>query len=325
MASRSPEWLLVETFGYTEPTIIARASSTKPFLPLDRVIRSCTHRAIVKTALASMTADSSGPRDFVQNDTRYIFIPLTDFGGHLQAILVHYGDPNVPVKAPPECGAWHFNTVTGEASGSCDLLNMYGTPSTDRRHARPMHEAFERLVGNDAEATKKLIQKIPGLTHQATETVRADDGGIWVASYSCRFVPCTNNEVHLHGVTRKVGSYGPDSLAPDPFSLAHQVAAAERVNNVYRTVIDPSTGTLLQSIDPYPDCIEGIRNIYEHMNDQDDIDTISRLLYLCAHDRVSMCNLTAIGTGERPFDFDLHPIDVAGETAVFGLFRMLAD
>lgn len=321
MTRRSPEWLLIETFGHLPATVIGRGSTTKSFIPIHQVIRSSTHRAVVETALMSITSGTAVPQDFIQSGVRYIFLPLTDFAGHTQAVLVHYGDPDVPVKPPPKCGAWHFNTNSGEASGSCELLNMYGTPEHARRNARPMHEAFERLVGNDPEATKKLIQKHPGSTHQATETVRADDCSVWIASYSCRFVTCTNEETHLHGVTRMVGSYCPSSNAPNPFDLAHQVADAERQPDVYRTIIDPTTGNLLRSYDPYLSRTHGLRNIFELLDDRDDIDTMRRLIYLCAHDQVPLRSLVSTDNQGRPIDFDLLPIDAAGITAVFGVFQ----
>lgn len=323
MSRRSPEWLLIELFGHEpDPTIIGRGSTVKNFVSLESVIKSATHRAVVSTALDSIKDGTPSPHDFIQGCTRYIFLPLLDFVGHTQAVLVHYGGSAIPVKAPPACGAWHFNATTGEASGSCELLNMYRAPEESRRNARPMHEAFERLVGNDPLATRKLIDKRPGTTHQATETVRCDDGSLWVANYSCRFGQAPGGQILLHGVTRKVGTYEPGSNAPNPFDLAHQVADAEHQADTYRTIIDPTTGNLLRSYDPYPSCMNGIRNIREILADQDEIGTIMPLLHLCAQDQVPLRDLATVATNGRTIDLDLLPIDAAGTTAVFGVFRM---
>lgn len=323
MSRRSPEWLLIELFGHEpEPTIIARGNTTKNFVPLDAVIKSTTHRAVVSTALESIKNGTSSPQDFVQGGTRYIFLPLRDHVGHTNGALVHYGDSSIPVKNSPLAGAWYFNATTGDASGSSELSDIYRTPKPLRPKARPIHEAFERLVGNDPVATRKLIDKKPGVTHQAAETMSADDGTLWVIHYSCRFVEDPNGEILLHGITRQAGVYQAGSDAPHPFDLAHQVAAAERQPNIFRTIIDPTTGNLLRSYDPYPHHLDGIRNIFEALADRDEINMIMPLLQICAEDRAPLRDLVTVGPNGHAVDFDLLPINAAGTTAVFGVFHL---
>lgn len=320
MPRRSPEWLLIELFGHeSDPTIIGQGSTAKKFVPLDRVVKSTTHRAVISMALDSIRDGSTSTKDFIQGETRYILLPLHDFAGHTLAVLVHYGNPDIPVKTPPDCGSWHFNATTGEASGSCELLDMYRASAESRRNARPMHEAFERLVGNDPVATRKLIDKQPGTTHQATETVRCDDGTLWVAHYSCRFVEESDGQILLHGVTRKVGAYEPGSNAPNPLDLAHQVARAGCQPGTYRFIIDPTTGNLIRSYD-LP--TESIRNIRDAIDDPDEINTIVSLLHLCAQDQVPLHDLTAMTANGQTLDLDLSPIHVDGTTAVVGIFRL---
>ncbi|MGP6175504.1 hypothetical protein [Corynebacterium sp. A21] len=326
MSRRSTEWLLIEFFGHeNQPTVIGRAGTAKGFVPLDAVIKSATHRAVVASAIESIKDGATSRKDFTQGETRYIFIPLSDWAGHTQGVLVHYSDSSTPVKAHPACGAWHFNASTGEASGSPELSDIYRTPEQERGpgKSRPIHEAFERLVGNDPVAIRKLIDKRPGVTHQASETVLCDDGTWRVIHYSCRFVEQENGEIILRGITRQVGSYEPGSgQSPNPFDLANQVAAAEHQPNIYRAIIDPTTGNLLHSYDPYPSHLVDIRNIRDATNDQDQIDMIMSLLHLCAQDRVPVHNLFASGTEGQRIDFELLPIEVDGSTAVFGRFKL---
>lgn len=322
MPAKSPEWFLIEIFGQEQdPTVISRGSTTKPFLALDKAIRSTTHRKVVAEAIKSIKTGTPSRRDFTLGMTRYIFIPLLDFTGHTQAVLVHYGDPDVPVSPEPACGAWYFNASTGEASGSHELLDLYHASQSQRRRTRPMHEVFERLVCNDPIATRKLIDKTPGVTHQATETVQCDDGSLWIASYSCRFVRC-EDQIHLHGVTRKVGSYEPGSGAPSPYDLLFQVATAGSPPNIFRAVIDPSTGNLLHSYDPYPPCMKDICNIDDALQGRDEIDTMRRLIHLCAHDQVILRDLDTTDTTGRNLEIDLSPIGVDGKTAVLATLRL---
>lgn len=326
MSRRSPEWLLIEFFGHEpEPTIIGRRNTAKGFVPLEAVIKSATHRAVVSTALESIKNGSTCQQDFIQGDTRYIFIPLSDWVGHTQGALVHYGASSIPVKNPPLCGAWYFNATTGDASGSPELSNIYRTPEEARQSARPIHEAFERLVGNDPVAIRKLIDKQPGVTHQASETVRCDDESLWIIHYSCRFVEEPDGQILLHGITRQVGTYEPGSDAPNPFDLAHQVAAAEHQQHTYRAIIDPTTGNLLHSYDAYPPHFQGIRNIREAAADQDEVDMIMPLLHLCTRDRAPLRDLVTLGKTGQTVYFDLLPIDAAGRTAVFGVFRWVPE
>lgn len=320
MSRRSPEWLLIEIFGHEpEPTIIGRGNTAKNFVPLDSVIKSARHRAVISTALDSIRNGNPTPHEFTQGDTRYILLPLRDHAGHTQAVLVHYGDSDIPVKAPPLCGAWFFNPTTGEASGSSELSDIYRTPENQRPISRPMHEVFQRLVGNDPIATRKLIEKQPGVTHQDTETVRCDDGTLSVIHYSCRFVEDQDGQVLLHGLTREAGAYEPGSGAPNPFDLAHQVTAAACQPDVYRAVVDPTTGTLIRSYDLY---FDNIRNISEILADQDEIDMIMSLLIICARDRAPLHNLVTVATAGRTADVDLIPMNVDGSTAVAAIFRI---
>lgn len=248
-------WILFEIFGGADnPTVIAVGQTAKHFAPVERVIRSRTHRAVVETVLESIRAEEHPSTiDFTQSGTRYIFSPLTDFYGYTSSVLVHYGDEDQAPSAPPPCGAWHFNVTRGTAHGSAELLNMYRVPDEKRQSGRPLHEAFERLVGHDHEALQKLVEKQPGVTHQAFETVETDDGYRWIANYSCRFVEHDTGEIILHGVTRQCGPWEPgSSQAPDPLTLTTQVSRQAHVPGYYRIIVDPADGIILRTYDGLP-------------------------------------------------------------------------
>jgi hypothetical protein len=248
-------WILFEIFGGADdPTVIAVGQTAKHFAPVERVIRSRTHRAVVETVLESIRAEEHPSTiDFTQSGTRYIFSPLTDFYGYTSSVLVHYGDADQAPSTPLPCGAWHFNVTRGTAHGSAELLDMYRVPDEKRQSGRPLHEAFERLVGHDHEALQKLVEKTPGVIHQAFETVETDDGYRWIANYSCRFVEHDTGEIILHGVTRQCGPWEPgSSQAPDPLTLTTQVSRQAHVPGYYRIIVDPADGIILRTYDGLP-------------------------------------------------------------------------
>lgn len=250
----SGAWILFEIFGGTDrPSVIAVGQAAKYFAPIDRVIRSRTHRAVVETVLESIRQDTAPTQlDFTQSGTRYIFRPLTDFSGYTSSVLVHYGPEDDAPDDPPSCGAWHFNVGDGTAHGSQELLDMYRVPEKDRQSGRPLHEAFERLVGHDHEALQKLVEKKPGVVHQAFETVETDDGHRWVANYSCRFVRHDDGTIVLHGVTRRCGPWVPGSAGPDPQTLTTQVSRQAHIPGSYRIIVDPADGIILRTYDGLP-------------------------------------------------------------------------
>lgn len=306
------DWLLIEQFGGTEaPSIVAIGAAARPFTPLRRVIRSQTHRRIIETALATINeGNPPAPLDFSQAGTRYIFRPLTDYLGWTPSVLVHYDSDQSPVPPPPECGAWHFNVTANTAHGSNELLDLYRVPEHKRNTGRPLFEAFERLVGDDAEAVAKLIEKRPGVTHQATEKVQTDDGDLWLAHYSCRFVQ-RGDEVLLHGTTRRVGPADEDTT--DVLTTA--ILQAHVLPKVYRAVVEPGTGNILRNLDGFPPTAKELGNVLDVVDPESRERSAETLRTASTTDFVVL-KLNDITVGGNPAKAELYPMTVAGVKAI---------
>lgn len=313
MAQPGPnaDWLLLETFSASSSaTVIAQGVTTKAFLPLDKIIKSTTHRRIVETAIESIREDPF-PRDFILGDNRYIFRPLQDYEAALAGILFHYGPVTEPVTDPPDCGAWSFDLDQGLAIGSDAMHDLHRVPKSDRFISKPIHESLSRIVGPDPAATAKLIHKQPGETHQATETITSEDGSLWTAAYSAGFVLQPDGSIRVQGITRRIGDYQP---RPMPADLSDQVVRAVSQPGLFRVVIDPTQGTFLRSYDP--PLMPGARDVTQIVTDSDDASTLLRLIHNCAVDNVAITSISMRGLANDVLRIDLFPLDVDGIRAV---------
>lgn len=315
MAQRTTDWLLLETFStHSSATVIAQGVTTKAFLPLEKIIRSATHRTIVETAVEAIRRDPF-PRDFIQGDHRYIFRPLQEYNHELAGILFHYGPTTDPVQDPPACGAWSFNLQRGLAISSDAMHDLHRVPESRRFKSRPIHESLSRIVGPDPTATAKLIHKRPGATHQATETITSEDGSLWTAAYSAGFVLQSNGSVGVRGITRRIGDY---QSRPTPAALSDQVLRASSQSGVFRTIIDPTTGTFLRSYDP--PFTPGAREAGQVVADPDEATTLLSLIHNCAVDNVAITSVSMHSPDFMPVNIDLFPLDVDGVRAVLANF-----
>lgn len=323
--SAQPDWILIEQFGHTtDPTVIAIGQTAKTFTPLERVIKSKSHLTVILTALESMQhEDSPSRKDFAQSGTRYILEPRTDLSGWTPAVLVHYGpaDGEPPID-PPACGAWHFNVTQGTAHGSVELLDMYQTPEDQRQNGRPLHEAFLRLVGHDHEALQKLVEKKPGVTHQAFETVETDatdtlESGRWIAHYSCRFVKHDDTgEVILHGVTRQCGPWTPGTQAPDPQTLTTQVSTQVPIPGLFRLIIDPEGGNILRTYGETPPTVPpGASKLRDLLVSDSTTDHALDHIKAVAKSELPLAEVTTTGRTGDEARVRIDPIKVGEKTA----------
>src|SRR5215213_6597819 len=260
MANR---WLLIETFGgegRDEPSVIGLGSTPKRMVPLPAVLGRGRYLEDVR-ALVSEVAEKGTSVQVITKDglRRLIGDPLVAYSGRVHGVYAWLGgmqeDP--PVRDP--AGAWYFNLTTGKIGGSDDLLDLYGVAPEDRRSERVIAEAFTRLTGNaDETAALALIVKAPpGFEHQATWTVRRDDGQLRAANFACRAVlPARAHgaqEVVLRGITHDIGPAESTPSAPPKLLLAQQVLAAERRPGRHRAIVNLRNLTLLRWIDdPLP-------------------------------------------------------------------------
>lgn len=315
-------WLLIERFGHTdEPSVIAIGQTGKTFAPLERIIRSRTHRTVIGTALETIDqAEQPRTIDFTQSGTRYILRPLTDYYGWTPAVQVYYDDEDIAPEPPPACGAWHFNVTTGNAHGSDELLDMYRVPEEMRQTGRPIYEAFKRLVGHDHEAMAKLVEKRVGVTHQAFETVETDEGGRWIAQYSCRFVQ-RGDEILLHGVTRQVGPYVPGTPAPDPLNLTTQALSMISIPGYYRLIIDPADGLILRAYDGMPPGTPpGSTTLHHLLQSETTAEHALQHLRAVAKSGISLDRVVTTGIVGDEVQARIDPVEVGDKTATMVSF-----
>jgi hypothetical protein len=130
----------------------------------------------------------------------------------------------------------------------------------DRERQRLTAEAFTRLLpGNDQSAALALLVRAePGLEHQATWTVRRDDGDLRAVMLACRVVEETagggRTEIVVRGITQDIGPAETTPAAPTVTRvvLAERVLIAERERGKYRAVVDLRTLDVLRWIDEPP-------------------------------------------------------------------------
>jgi hypothetical protein len=137
--------------------------------------------------------------------------PLISFAGAVNAVYAWAGLAGEERPPRAVAGAWYFNKSTGLFGGSDDLLDLRGGAAQDRRHERLTAEAFTRLLPNTDESLARalLVRAKPGLEHQATWTVRRDDGELRAVMLACRVVEEAGDggrtEVVVRGVTQDLG------------------------------------------------------------------------------------------------------------------------
>jgi hypothetical protein len=256
-------WLLVETFGgegHLEPTVIGLGSSPKRMVPLASVlargrslddVRALVAR-VVTTGEPVRTTSADGARQLIGD-------PLIAYSGRVHGVYVWSGRPDE--QAPPRdpAGAWYFNLTTGKIGGSDDLLDLYGVAAEERRTERVTAEAFGRLITNadESAALAVIVNAHPGAEHQATWTVRRDDGQLRAANFAARAVtettPDGDQHVVVRGITHDIGPAETTPSAPPRMVLAQQVLAAEQEPGKHRAIVNLRTLSLLRWVDdPMP-------------------------------------------------------------------------
>jgi hypothetical protein len=253
--------LLIETFGgHREPTVIGVGSTPKRMVPLASVLGRGRYLNDVRAAVARIAAHGKPVRITTEDHRRLVVAdPLATFTGHVHGAYVWVGSPGEDPPPRDPAGAWYFNLTTDKIGGSDDLLDLYGVDPQDRRTERVTAEAFGRLITNADEAASLalIVQSKPGAEHQATWTVRRDDGELRAANFALRAVAEVGDtggpEVVLRGITHDIGAADSTPSAPPRLVLAQQVLAAEREPGKYRAIVNLRKLTLLRWLDdPMP-------------------------------------------------------------------------
>lgn len=245
------EWLLVETFGDHEPTVIGVGSTPKNMVPLKTILGRGRYLTDAAAAIGSVAGVGTALQTQTHDGKRRVLAePLTSYRGHVHGVYLWIGgqDEQPPPRDP--AGAWHFNLTTDTIGGSDGLLDLYGVPAGERRTERFTAEAFGRLVAgpDEAAAFAKIVRSQPGEEHQALWTVRRDDDQLRAAHFSCRAIAehveqpdgSTQQQVVLRGVTHDVGAADAAPSAP-PVVLAQQVLAGLAEPGAHRAIVNVRT------------------------------------------------------------------------------------
>jgi hypothetical protein len=248
----SDNWILIETFGDTEPSVIGVGSSPKSFVSPRKVLRSSASREEALVAVADMLSTGAMVDRLSRDRCRRVLAePLRTYAGRTHGAWVWLGRRDETPPARDAAGAWQFNLTRSTASGSDDLLDLYRVPQDERETQRALAGAFTRLVTNrdESEAMAKIVQSAPGTTHQAVWTVRRDDGELRAAHFSCRMIAedqAAGTEIILRGITHDIGPAGDITIAPPPTILEHRVLEASTKEGEYRALVNLRNLNLLR-------------------------------------------------------------------------------
>ncbi len=256
-------WLLIETFGgdgRVEPTVIGVGSTPKRMVSLTSVLGRGRYLEDVRALVARVAASGSSVRTTTRDGARQLWgDPLVSFSGNVHGVYAWLGLPEEPPPPRDLAGAWYFNLTTGKIGGSDDLLDLYAVAPEQRRSERVIAEAFGRLITNadESAALAVIVNARPGAEHQATWSVRRDEGQIRAANFAARAVVerTLDGEEHvvLRGITHDLGPAESTPSAPPRMVLAQQVLAAEQEPGKHRAIVNLRTLTLLRWVDdPMP-------------------------------------------------------------------------
>lgn len=256
-------WLLIETFGgegRLEPTVIGVGNTPKHMVPLSSVLGRGRYLDDVRALVARVAATGEPVRTTTSDGTRQLVgDPLIAFSGRVHGVYAWFGPHRDEPPPRDPAGAWYFNLTTGKIGGSDDLLDLYAVAPEDRRTERVTAEAFGRLITNadESAALAVIVNARPGAEHQATWSVRRDDGQIRAANFAARAVvettPDGEKHVVVRGITHDIGPAETTPSAPPRMVLAQQVLAAEQEPGKHRAIVNLRTLTLLRWVDdPMP-------------------------------------------------------------------------
>lgn len=252
------KWLLVETFGPGEPSVIGVGNVPKKMLPLRTVLGRGHSLSDVADAVAAVHGGHEGLRRTLAGGRRVIADPLRTAAGDVHGAWVWTGHAEEPPHRD-RAGAWAFNLTTDRITVSDDLLDLNGVAAEGRHYERYTAEAFLRLLTNadESQALAKLVRAEPGTEHQATWTIRRDDGQTRAGHFSCRMLaqPQADGSRHviLRGITHDLGPAETHPGAAPPLVLAQQVLAGLAEPGTHRTIINLRTLRILRWLDePMP-------------------------------------------------------------------------
>ncbi|WP_405132975.1 GAF domain-containing protein [Nocardia sp. NBC_01388] len=238
--ARSPQWLLIETFGELDGnyTIVDWGGHPKEFLSLDKSVKGAAAKirqavTVVARTREPLTAVGAG---------RHVEVYPHFVGDRLHGVQVWSGTEDQVAPPRPRAGAWDINLTTLTALGSAEWADLADIPEEHRGMERSLANMFAQVQTDEREliAMKRIIAAVPGTTHQGVWTVYRRDGASFRSHFSCRIYESLIDQLQ-HRVARgisqeiSVGATG----EPQPLVLLeHRLLEADTPVGEYRALIN---------------------------------------------------------------------------------------
>lgn len=238
--ARSPQWLLIETFGELDGnyTIVDWGGHPKEFLSLDKAVKGAAAKirqavTIVARSHEPLTADGAG---------RHVEVYPHIVGDRLHGVQVWSGLEGQVPPPRPRAGAWDINLTTLTALGSAEWADLADIPEEQRGAPRSLANMFAQVQTDEREliAMKRIIAAVPGTTHQGVWTVYRRDGTNFRSHFSCRiYEQLVDQAQHriARGISQEIatGTIG----EPQPLVLLeHRLLEADTPTGEYRALIN---------------------------------------------------------------------------------------
>ncbi|WP_280363519.1 GAF domain-containing protein [Nocardia wallacei] len=238
--AKSPQWLLVETFGELDGnyTIVDWGGHPKEFLPLDKAVKGAAakiRQAITLVARSGEPLSATGAGRHVEVHPHFV-------GDRLHGVQVWAGTEGQAAPPRPRAGAWDINLTTLTALGSPEWAKLADIPEEQRGSERSLANMFAQVRTDEKElvAMKRIIAAVPGTTHQGIWTVYRRDGSAFRSHFSCRIdaQPIDGSTQRIaRGISQEVFT-GSDS-EPEPLVLLeHRLLEADTPPGEYRALIN---------------------------------------------------------------------------------------
>uniref|UniRef100_UPI002458819C GAF domain-containing protein n=1 Tax=Nocardia wallacei TaxID=480035 RepID=UPI002458819C len=253
MAETKIKWLLVETLGGgTQPSVIAIGRSSKPFVPLRKILRHHVTLTEAKHAITEVVVQRrSVDRISADGQRRTIAVPVAISPTRLHGVMLWSGHPDAAVPPRDPAGAWKLDLTDGTGSRSDDVLAILGVPPDRRpglrRHSIAAVFGSPNIVNasDPVAALARLVRAEHGTETQSLWTVRRPGGDLRALHYSCRHstTPDHNGTVRklVRGIVYDIGPAAEIPAAPTPTSLERLVLEAAAADGEYRVIFDPNT------------------------------------------------------------------------------------
>ncbi|MFF0494366.1 GAF domain-containing protein [Nocardia sp. NPDC004068] len=260
--ARSPQWLLVETFGELDGnySIVDWGGQPKEFLPLDKAVKGAAAR--IRQAVTTV-AHSHEPLSAKDDGGHRVEAYPHFVGERLHAVQVWSGTEDQQPPPRLRAASWDIDLTTLTALGSTEWAELADIPLDERGQERSLANMFAQVQTDERElqAMKRIIAAVPGTTHQGVWTVYRRDGASFRAHFSCRIYaqPGADGTEHrvARGVSLEITSSTTDTKPQPLVLLEHRLLEADVPPGEYRALINLRNLRLIRWVhgSPIPDQI----------------------------------------------------------------------